>query len=374
MTFKRIRAQTLCIIAANAVSIILSVSLFISAALLSESQKTQFSAENWTAKNSKFAYSQQSAFIGNDAEFTTDSLDMVRGIISNEITNASIKNEENNRLWYDSYYSRIGKFQAHGTVLGNTECEINAVNGDFFMLHNFRLINGAFFSDNDLMQDYAVIDDNTAWKLFGSSDVVGMSFTVNNNDFYVSGVIERPKSKGEIEYYGKSPEIYISYDSASAIIGEEYSAISCYEAVLPEPVENFASKTFKTAFEAYSDSSVLITNTDRFSFGKRMKALKNISSCVAPKKPVIYPWWENAARKTEFRLSFIYLFALLALIIPLITVIVLLVKLYRHYRKQKRKLKNKLSDIIDRIRTRKYRKKLSITAENADISNQQPYM
>ena len=238
MTFKRIRAQTLCIIAANAVSIILSVSLFISAALLSESQKTQFSAENWTAKNSKFAYSQQSAFIGNDAEFTTDSLDMVREIISNEITNASIKNEENNRLWYDSYYSRIGKFQAHGTVLGNTECEINAVNGDFFMLHYFRLINGAFFSDNDLMQDYAVIDDNTAWKLFGSSDVVGMSFTVNNNDFYVSGVIERPKSKGEIEYYGKSPEIYISYDSASAIIGEEYSAISCYEAVLPEPVEN----------------------------------------------------------------------------------------------------------------------------------------
>ena len=368
MILKKIRSRTAVITALNILSLILSISFFISAHILSSSQKTQFSAEKWTAYKSSMSHSQLSAFFSSDAEFTTDSLEMIRSIISEEISNASIKPKDNSRCWYDSYYSRIGKLSAKGTVLGNKECEINAVNGDFFMLHNFKLIDGAFFADNDITQDYAVIDDNTAWLLFGSSDVAGMSLTVNDIDFYVSGVIERPKSKSEIKNYGDTPRIYISYDGATAVTGDKYSDISCYEAILPEPVKDFSYKAFKKALDSYIENTVIVKNTNRFSFDKRLKAIKNISSCVAAKKPVIYPWWENAARTAEFKLSFIYLAAVLSLIIPILTLVILFIKLFKLYKKYKQIMLNKLSDLIDKIKTRKYRKE-HLHSDNTNNNN-----
>lgn len=48
------------------------------------------------------------------------------------------------------------------------------------MFHPLKLITGSYFSGNDLMQDYCIIDQDAAWQLFGSNDVVGMTVYIGN--------------------------------------------------------------------------------------------------------------------------------------------------------------------------------------------------
>lgn len=74
------------------------------------------------------------------------------------------------RLWVDAY-SADGKITL---VNGKNTLDANAIGigGDFFMFHPLKPITGSYFSGNDLMQDYCIIDQDAAWQLFGSNDVV----------------------------------------------------------------------------------------------------------------------------------------------------------------------------------------------------------
>ena len=357
-------------IAVNLASIVLSSALLIYGGVLKNSQHTQFSYKEWESSEKKLACSQVSAFFTDNSDFSTDTLNNTRSSIQSKITDASLSAKENTRLWYDSCYSRFGKASVTGNTTGRQESEINVVNSDFFLLHKLKLVNGAFFSDSDIMHDYAVIDELAAWKLFGSSDVCGMTININNVTFYISGVTETPKNKIDKKCYGKYPQIYISYEGASSLCDKKYTDIDCYEAVLPQPVKKFASSAFKSALEEFSDDAVILENTNRFSFFKRLKALKKIENSVANEKPVIFPWWEKSARITEFRLSFIYFFSLILLIIPFINLIKLLVRLYKASKEQKTKAFNSISNAFDKFRTRKYRKEHTISDISSDTEKE----
>lgn len=333
----------------NGVSIAAASGLFIAGNIIAGSQNTQFAAERWVNGHKGLDYAQVSCFFGKDAYMSVETVNSVRSSILSELTNASISQKENSRIWYDSFYSRYGKVTASGSKIGTAECEMNVVNGDFFLLHDFELQSGSYFSENDIMQDAAVIDADLAWQLFGSYDVAGMSITLNNVPFYVSGVISTPETKAEKSGYGKTPQLYVSYDGASSIRGEKYTDISCYEAVLPQPVENFAYKTLKQSTEAFKDNAVLVENTNRFSVWKRIKAVKKIPSMVTVNKPIAYTWWENGAKITEFKLSFIYLGAMVCLVVPLITLIRLIVRLYKVIKSKKHKIIEGALKLVSKI-------------------------
>ena len=63
------------------------------------------------------------------------------------------------------------------------------------MFHPLKLITGAYFSGNDLMQDYCIIDQDAAWQLFGSNDVVGMTVYFGNVPHIVTGGVQRAESR-----------------------------------------------------------------------------------------------------------------------------------------------------------------------------------
>lgn len=352
--------------AANALSLagFLAFSLIGSSA--ADSQKYNRAAERWQNGDDSAYYTQVSCFMSESAGFSTDSLGSVRVSLLNALQTISVAPEEGKKLCPDAYSAPVGKAIVSGDIIGRSEAEITAVGGDFFMMHGFELLDGAFFTDDDLMQDGAVIDRSLAWELYGSYEVSGMKLNINGTQYYISGVIEDPETDEEKKCAGELPRAYISYDGASGFAsaggysdafgmdpdmgGGDFSAITCYEVLMPDPVEGYAYSSVKQAMEGWGDNVSVVQNTGRFDPFKRLKALKKISSAVVRDNEIAYPYWENASRIVQFRLSYIYLCAALCLIIPSLTLIWLAVKAFKALKRNKQRIFRAVSSLFRRIK------------------------
>lgn len=352
--------------ALNAVSLagFLVFSLIGSAA--ADSQKYNCAAERWQNGDDSAYYTQISCFMSESAGFSTDSLGSVRISLLNALQTVSVAAGEGKKLCPDAYSAPVGKATVSGDIIGRSEAEITAVGGDFFMIHGFELLDGAFFTDDDLMQDGAVIDRSLAWELYGSYEVSGMKLNINGTQYYISGVIENPETDVEKKCAGELPRAYISYDGASGFAsaggnsdmwgmgsdtgGGGFTAITCYEVLMPDPVEDYAYSSVKQAMEGWGDNVSVVQNTGRFDPLKRLKALKKISSAVVRDNEIAYPYWENASRIVQFRLSYIYMCAAICLIIPLLTLIWLAVKAFKALKRNKQRIFQAVLSLFNRIK------------------------
>lgn len=305
-------------------------------------------------------YSQFSVFASDSAEFTTDSLGSIRSTVLDSLQTVSIVPEEGQKLCPDAYSAPVGKVTVRSDINGRSDAEVTAVGGDFFAINNFKLIDGSFFSGDDLMQDGAVIDRDLAWALYGGSEVSGMQIEINGTRFYISGVVEVPETDEEKKCAGELPRAYISYDGASGFAsvsvaddmdGEEvpqqrFNKITCYELIMPDPVDGYAMQALDKFFESYENKVSIVCNNSRFGFWNRLSAVRKLSDIAVKDSDIIYPYWENASRIVEFRLTLIYSIASLFLIIPIITAIRLIIKGIKYIKKNKRKIFIKISGLF----------------------------
>lgn len=67
--------------------------------------------------------------------------------------------------------------------------------GDFFDFHLFHYLSGGPFVIDNGMRDQVVIDEYTAWKLFGSNNVVGQTVDIGGVNHLIAGVIKRPSGR-----------------------------------------------------------------------------------------------------------------------------------------------------------------------------------
>jgi hypothetical protein len=207
------------------------------------------------------------------------------------------------------------------------------------------------------MQDGAVIDRVLAWELYGSEDIAGMNIYLNGVKFYISGVIDTPSTEQEKKTVGDISRAYISYEGLKLINGgitEEGSdylnKISCYECIVPNPVENFAYNALDEYFGGSHNTTVsIVNNTERFNPTKLAKKYKNLSDYAIADKPIVYPYWENASRITEFRLSGIYYFRRLTYIIPILTLLLLIALGWRAGGRLRQKITTKLGDSVTKV-------------------------
>ena len=102
-------------------------------------------------------------------------------------------------------------------------------------------------------------------------------------------------------------------------------------------------KHFKNKYEGQLS---IVNNATRFEPRTRVKALKNIEDLVVGKGDIVYPYWENASRITDIRLSLIYGGRRLLLLIPFITLAVLLIKAFMLYNRKKAGLKKAFADYV----------------------------
>lgn len=345
--------------AVNLAVLVVSCILTVVGGNMADGQSYNMAGERWK-NNSRENFSQTSIFLSEDSGFNIDTLNAVRSGLVKTLQDASFETEDGKLPFADAYSTEIGCVNIRCDMSGRSDAELTATGGDFFLFRDFRLIDGAFYSDDDIMQDGAVIDKSLAWSLYGSCEVSGMNIYIDGVKFYISGVIENPQTKAEKKCTGSMPKIYISYkgmSELSALSADSHNTennskkITCYETVLPDPVENFAYNAVKSQFsETYKGKYSSVKNSGRFSPQKRAKAFKKISEYAIIKNSIDYPCWENASRLVEFKLSFIYFFRNIILAVPILTLVYIMAKLVRPMWKLKNRVIRAVSIFKDRRR------------------------
>lgn len=369
----KIKLRHKIIAAINAAAVAGAIILTAVGSSAARAQRYNYAWERWKGE-SKDSFGQVSCYFSKDAGFDINSVRSAQQMIMSKLSEASVTPEEGQKLIECAYSVPVGSATLSGDGPGTSEAEITAVGGDFFSFRNFTMLSGSFFEDDDLMHNGIVIDEQAAFLLYGSDNIIGQNIYINNVKLYVSGVIALPETKAEKSCAGKKPKAYISYDAAGLIFnqgsddsssynkqGSEVNKVTCFECVSPDPVENFTYNAIKKAFvetETYKGKISIVDNVKRYEPKTRLKALKKIADVVVVKEDVVYPYWENASRMTDVKLSFIYGGRRLLLIIPIITLIVLFIKALRLYNRKKAGLKKAFADYMS-VKWSEFKNKLS---------------
>ena len=136
------------------------------------------------------------------------------------------------------------------------------VMGDYALFHPMALTGGAYIGGDELMEDGIVIDENAAWELFGSDDVVGMQVEIGGIPHFVRGVVKKPDDR-----FSKAAGLdgTVCFTSLNSL--GQYGTISgsyCFETVLPEPVDGFAMKLLTDTLPDLEKEYKAVDNTARF--------------------------------------------------------------------------------------------------------------
>jgi hypothetical protein len=276
------------------------------------SLETQSVAKRWD-NNGKSA--QVSCFVSENAKLNPKQLVNLEHAVDAALKDISIVPEnDKQKLWVDAY-------SAHGelTVESNktsVKGKAIGVGGDFFLFHPLMLQSGSFFSDDDLMQDYIVLDEDAAWQLFGSNDIEGMQVTINGIPHIVKAVIKRDTGRMNEKAGNGQITFYVSYDSLTKYGAVE--GVDTYEIVMPNPISGFALKTIKEKIGIDETNIELVDNTSRYTTPALWKVFLEFGTRSMNQKAVIYPYWENVARGYEDVLSIFLILKAVFLLIPIV--------------------------------------------------------
>ncbi len=221
------------------------------------------------------------------------------------------------------------------------------VGGSFFLFHPLELVSGSYLMEDPLMKDGIVVDEDVAWQLFGSVDIIDQPVLIGDVPHYIKGVIRKPKGKIE-ELSGLDKNyVYMSYDSLSKY-GEILSGktsegdddseegpsavsggINCIEIVAPNPVNGLVASVAKDITGLSEEHIKIVDNTDRFTFFSLLEVIRNTGLRSMWSKAIYYPYWENLARGYEERLAFILETRMFCIVVVLLIVVNMIIGAYR---------------------------------------------
>ena len=173
----------------------------------------QNAAERWSEDGN---FSQVSAFLAEGSGASEDTVKaMYTGLMLDLQTDAIALSEtqsENGARLIEECYCGMGSADLS---VGTESVTVNVigVGGDFFNFHPLEMIDGYYFADDDLMKDRVLLDDQTAWRLFGSPNVVGMTVTIGGTPHIIAGVFRQPRERFYKDSGIGSYLVYMSYDS-----------------------------------------------------------------------------------------------------------------------------------------------------------------
>lgn len=297
-------------------------------------------------------YAQVSCLSSKEDSFTTDELRKYEYAMNQT------------GKWTDAYSGKgkltvtNGNAQVDGVVYG--------VGNDFFTFHPLELLSGGYIDSDNVMKDYIMLDEESAWQLFGSDDVAGMSVEINGERYIVSGVYKREGSgfhkaagNGEITFY-------ICWEALEKM--DDTAAITFYEFIMENPVRQYAYDfAVKNLVQDDNDAQdnkkktetkerTVIENSDRYSVSNTWNRLKNFGKNAMDLDEIAYPYWENVARAYS---SILCLSLVAQIVSGAVIVIVVFSAGIRLYRKRKdgfEWIKAKGRAVVQKI-TKKIRKK-----------------
>lgn len=312
---------------------------FFARASLARLLPSQYAAERWAGEGDT-AFRQVSCFLPVDESLSLNQIHGFRYAILDQLHAAAIEADTDTRLFRDAW-SAAGKLSA-SSDLGKGEVSVIAVGGDFFLFHPLRLLSGSYLTESDVMDDRVLLDEDTAWLLFGGTDLEGMPMKLNGVPFTVAGVVQREQDFASRKAYTAGQGIYMSFDAYTRL--KEGAGANCYELVMTDPVKNFVLNFVKEKFPL--GQGEVVENTGRFAFWKVLGLVRQFGARSMQRLGVLYPYWENAAHCVEDWCALLSFLAVLLLILPGLFLLQLLIRLFR-------RVKRKLSeDVLPEVKDR----------------------
>ena len=200
--------------------------------------------------------------------------------------------------WEDAYSSFVtaGITCDYGDSETGADVSVYAVGGNYRAFHPMEYLSGGFLPVNSVDKYQIVLNDELAWKFYGSYDVVGNRVSLWGHDYAVIGVVR--------EHDDTVLRAYVYYDCL-----EEYCAgfdapvipaVLCYEVMLPELVRGEAVTELKNSLpskEFYVESI-----TGRFGFGRVWDHMMPPGEMSAVLRGYELPYWEVSAQRCVSRL------------------------------------------------------------------------
>lgn len=335
------------------ISFLLFLILAIIANHLGQTQLSQNAAYRW---NKEGGVSQISCFFSVNAGVGQESISQFEHSIDAALVDASVTLESENpsaRLWVDAY-SADGQLSISSEKT-TVQADAIGIGGDFFLFHPLKLLSGAYFSGNDLMQDYCIIDQDAAWQLFGSNDVAGMTVYIGGVPHIVTGVVERDSDRLHKAAGLDGTLVYVSLQTLEKL--GRSNGINHYEILMPNPVTGFAYQYVKENLGSSEKEAEVVENTSRYSLLSRLKLITQFGCRSMNGKAIIYPYWENVARGYEDILAVITLFEGIFFLYAAAVLLILFIRWWKHkgwtVKEKWLKLKDKAERLLEKLRAGK---------------------
>ena len=334
--------KRLIITLSGALSLLLALVLLVIGGRIAGKLPEQQMADRWSKDGDA---AQISCFFAVGKSVDTDSIEEFEHALDTALVDASITTDSPNasaRLWADAYC-------ANGEITisyNNKSVTVKAlgVGGDFFLFHPLDMVSGSYFSKDNLNSDCIMIDEDTAWQLFGSNDIAGQMVTIGGIPHVISGVIERE----DADMYQKAglsqPLAYVSFDSLNRY--GTHNGISTYEIVMPNPVSKYAYNYVKDNIHVKEEDMEIVENSARFTFWQKLLRMKEFGTRSMNSKAVIFPYWENVARGYEDILGVMFVWMLLFLVYPTVLLVVWIWKKWKARTWTVKDVFHKASDFI----------------------------
>lgn len=171
----------------------------------------QQEASRWSAEGGT---AQVSAYLAQESALREEEIRELEYRITQALAQDSIElasDNEDGKLWEDCY-------SAQGSLnieYGGESMEVSAVGtgGEYFLFHPLTMLSGSYYDPDSLMKDEVLIDEETAWKLFGSYDVVGRTLQIGDMAHTICGVFR--KEEGTLYEEAGEPAylVYVHYKS-----------------------------------------------------------------------------------------------------------------------------------------------------------------
>ena len=166
---------------------------------------------------------------------------------------------------------------------GECETDVIAIGGNFFDFHPLTLLSGNYVSQDDLMEDRVLLDDNLAWRLFGGTELTGMTITVNKIPLVIAGVVAR---EGDFASGKANTSETLLFMPAETFSKFKDCPISAYEIVMPEVVKGYSNGLLSS----HLPDAIFKTNTERFSVPHLIQTIRNFDRLPMQTEPIAFPY------------------------------------------------------------------------------------